>query len=67
MKKDQAATTSADSSTQGGADANANASQAGVKPTSSTAHGNHNTSCTTGGGTGSSAACTSSSSSAATA
>lgn len=31
MKKDQAATTSADSSTQGGADANANASQAGVK------------------------------------
>jgi hypothetical protein len=38
-----------------------------VKPTSSTAQGNHNTSCTTGGGTGSSATCTSSGSSAATA
>lgn len=38
----------------------------GVKPDSSTAHGNHNTSCTTGGGTGSSATCTSTGSSAAT-
>jgi hypothetical protein len=54
-------------SSQGGADANANASTAGVKPTSSTAKGNHNTSCTTGGGTGSSATCTSTGSSAATA
>jgi hypothetical protein len=50
-----------------GADANATASQPGVKPTSSTAKGNHNTSCKTGGGTGSSATCTSSGSSAATA
>src|SRR5256714_318704 len=64
-KKDQSASGTA--STQGGADANANASQSGVKPTSSTAHGNHNTSCTTGGGTGSSATCTSSGSNAATA
>ena len=39
----------------------------GVKPDSSTAHGNHNTSCTTGGGTGSSATCTSAGSKAATA
>ena len=39
----------------------------GVKPDSSTAHGNHNTSCTTGGGTGSSATCTSTGSNAATA
>jgi hypothetical protein len=50
-----------------GVDANANPSQSGVKPDSSTAHGNHNTSCTTGGGTGSSATCTSTGSNAATA
>jgi hypothetical protein len=49
-----------------GADANANASQSGVKPTDSTAKGNHNTSCSTGGGTGSSATCTSAGSNAAT-
>jgi hypothetical protein len=54
-------------SAMGGADANANASTAGVKPTSSTAQGKHNTSCTTGGGTGSSATCTSSGGTAATA
>jgi hypothetical protein len=52
---------------ESGADANASAAQAGVKPTDSTAHGNHNTSCTTGGGTGSSATCASSGSNAATA
>jgi hypothetical protein len=40
------------------ADANANPAQSGVKPTTATAHGNHNTSCFTGGGTGSSATCT---------
>jgi hypothetical protein len=33
-------------------------STAGVKPSSTTAHGAHDTSCTTGGGTGSSATCT---------
>ena len=38
-----------------------------MKPTNSTAHGNHNTSCSTGGGTGSSATCSSSGSNAATA
>ena len=64
VKKDQSASGTA--STQGGADANAEASQSGVKPTSSTARGNHNTSCTTGGGTGSSATCSSSGSNAAT-
>jgi hypothetical protein len=56
-----------DTAPQGGVNANANPSQSGVKPDSSTAHGNHNTSCTTGGGTGSSATCTSTGSNAATA
>jgi hypothetical protein len=62
IKKSDTATTPSN-----GVDANANPSQSGVKPDSSTAHGNHNTSCTTGGGTGSSATCTSTGSNAATA
>jgi len=66
VNKTDTATPQSSASTMGGADANADASQSGVKPTSSTAHGNHNTSCTTGGGTGSSATCTSSGANAAT-
>jgi hypothetical protein len=62
VKKSDTATTPSN-----GVDANANPSESGVKPESSTAHGNHNTSCTTGGGTGSSATCTSTGSNAATA
>jgi hypothetical protein len=69
VKKDDASTQPVVAATQGGgsADANADASQSGVKPTSDTAGGNKPTSCTTGGGTGSSATCSSTGSNAATA